>query len=166
MRLLIPLSDLNRYPLLDFVRVLFPLFSGAPWIPALAHAQRPFANLDELQGSLSEVIASAEAGTKELLIQQQLDPLALSMTLPRAERTAALALANEEKHLLKKMQFEYHRKFGFPLVVSIAAEMRDNLFFVLRTRLENTREQEITNALDEIDKLTRFRLREMVSERG
>ena len=152
----ISLAQLNELGLLKFTATLLPLYGNAGWVPPLAYAQRPFLNLDHLHRTMADIVVSADPSTKEQMIHAQPDSLnGAGTTRPFTE---------EERNRLRKIQADYLAKFGFPLVISAGGETPETLFDAVTARLANTREQEVTNSLDEAAKIARFHLRSLVQE--
>jgi len=153
---LISLAELNNLGLLKFTDALLPLYGNAGWVPPLAFAQRPFLNLDHLHRALADIVVSADAATKEQMIHAQPDSLSGAGT--------TRVFTDEERNRLRKLQADYLAKFGFPLVISAAGETPEALLDGVTARLANSREQEVTNSLDEAAKIARFHLRGLVQE--
>jgi 2-oxo-4-hydroxy-4-carboxy-5-ureidoimidazoline decarboxylase len=152
------LADLNGRSLLTFTEALLPLYGNAGWVAALAYAQRPFADVNHLHRAMADIVASADPSTKEQIIALQADPFAPGGIVP--------PLDADEKAALQKLQVEYLKKFGFPLVVAtsgLAPAERAQLVASVEGRLANSREQEVTNSLDEVAKIARTRLGELIS---
>lgn len=158
------LSEVNRLSLLGFVTTLFPLYDRAPWVLPLAYAQRPFLSVDHLHRVLSEIVASADPATKQEILALQPDFLARPETAPVAERHAAGELDEAARRALRKTQADYQKKFGFPLVVSFAAAKAagEDVAAAAEARLAYTIDQELIGAGDELARIARNRLDELV----
>ncbi len=73
-------------------------------------------------------------------------------------------LSPEEIATFTRLNQEYHERFGFPFVICVRENKKEGILTGFTARLNNTREQEIRTALDEIAKICSLRLRDLVSE--
>ena len=93
---------------------------------------------------------------------------ALAGTLtPESNREQASAglgqLTPEEIALFQNNNQAYREKFGFPFVICARLNKKEAILKGFETRLKNNREQEIKAALEEIGKIARLRLLDLVS---
>ena len=56
----------------------------------------------------------------------------------------------------------YHDKFGFPFVICTRLNRKEAIIKGFETRLGNSREHEIKTALEEIGKIARLRLADLI----
>lgn len=161
----VPLSQLNGQSMLGFIAALFPVYDRAPWVLPLVYAQRPFLSVDHLHRALTEIIASADPASKQGILAQQTDFLARPETAPAAERLAVGDLDEASRRALRKTQADYQKKFGFPLVVSFAAAKAngEDVAAATAARLEQPLDQELIGAIDELARIARSRLDELVA---
>ena len=66
---------------------------------------------------------------------------------------ADLAAANEA----------YEKKFGYIFIVSATGKTAEEMLVILKERLLNTPEEEIKNAIEELNKITLIRLQKLIS---
>jgi OHCU decarboxylase len=166
------LSELNSMSQGDFVRIVGPVFENSPWIAEAAWAQRPFADLDHLHRSMMQVVEHAGEEKQVKLIQAHPDLVgraALAGTLTaesnREQASAGLdRLSAEEIAAFQKNNAAYREKFGFPFVICARLNKKEAILRGFETRLKNPREQEIKTALDEIGKIARLRLQDLITE--
>ena len=80
-----------------------------------------------------------------------------------AEQSAAglTQLTDSEIEQFERYNAAYREKFGFPLVICARLNKKEAILSAFPTRLENSREQEIKTALEEIYKIAYFRLRDI-----
>jgi OHCU decarboxylase len=165
----ISLDEINGYDEREFVARLGFLFEGSPWIAALTWYARPFASLDHLHGSLCDVMYGAPVEHKVALIRAHPDLVgraALAGTLtPESTREQAAAgldrLSREEIATFNHLNESYKEKFGFPFVICARENKKESILAGFRTRLGNSREDEINTALTEIAKIAYLRLRDV-----
>jgi len=160
------LSELNSVSSDGFVRVIGPVFEHSPWIAEATWAKRPFASVEQLHRALCDTVAKAGEEKQLALIRAHPDlvgKLALAGQLTR-ESTGEQAsagldkLTQQEIELFQKNNAAYKEKFGFPFVICARLNKKDAILNGFRSRLNNSREQEIQTALGEIFKIARLRL--------
>ena len=168
----ISLEQLNALSRDEFVRLIGPAFEHSPWIAERTWASRPFATREDLHQALCRTVLAAGEQSQLGLIRAHPDlagRMAAAGTLTaasaREQSSAGLdRLTPEEAALFQRRNDVYREKFGFPFVVCARLNRKEAMLAGFESRLKNSREREIQTALDEIAKIARLRLQEMVSE--
>ncbi len=166
------LSEVNRWDLEGFVRVLGPVFEHSPWIAESAWSRRPFASLDELHGALCATVAASSEQQKLALICAHPDLVgraALAGTLTSAstneQASAGLnRLSPEEISAFQTFNAAYRDKFGFPFVICARLNKKEAILAGFRQRMNHSSSEEMQAALIEIGKIARFRLLDLIQE--
>src|SRR5580692_3799331 len=87
------LSELNRFPREEFVRIVGPVFEHSPWIAEATWYLKPFAGLEQLHEALCRTVGQAGEAKQVQLIQAHPDLVgraALAGTLtPESNREQA-----------------------------------------------------------------------------
>lgn len=165
------LSRLNKLNSAEFVAGVGPVFEHSPWIAELAWPKRPFATLMELHRIMCETIRGAGWEKQLALIRAHPDLVgraAIAGTLTHEsakEQTCAglNRLSPEEIALFQKHNNAYRDRFSIPFVICARLNKKEAILAGFEKRLQNTREQEIQIALEEIFKIAEFRLRDLIS---
>jgi 2-oxo-4-hydroxy-4-carboxy-5-ureidoimidazoline decarboxylase len=165
------LLQLNSMSREEFVRVVGPVFEHSPWIAEAGWDRRPFADLEQLHTALVRVVRDAGEARQVGLIQAHPDLVgraALAGTLtPESNREQASAglgkLSPEEIAAFQKNNLAYREKFGFPFVICARLNKKEAILKGFEARLKNSREIEINTALEEIAKIARLRLQDLVA---
>jgi 2-oxo-4-hydroxy-4-carboxy-5-ureidoimidazoline decarboxylase len=166
------MAELNALSAADFVQVVGPVFEHSPWIASETAARRPFADSSQLQDALCDAVRAASDGQKLALIQAHPDlvgrlALAGTLTAASAREQAAAGLNQltpEEVALFRKQNRAYQQKFGFPFVICARLNHKEAILAGFERRLQNSREEEIRAALEEIFKIAALRLRDLLEE--
>ena len=167
---MISLSNLNTLTNAEFVRVVGPVFEHSPWIAEATWAKRPFASVEDLHQALSETVQAAGEENQLALIRAHPDlvgRLALAGQLTK-ESTGEQAnagldkLSPEEVELFQTNNAAYKAKFGFPFVICARLNKKEAILNGFKLRLQNSREQEMQAALEEIFKIAELRLRDLI----
>jgi 2-oxo-4-hydroxy-4-carboxy-5-ureidoimidazoline decarboxylase len=164
------LDEINALDQAHFVEALSGLFEGPPWIVTLVWKQRPFASPQALHDALGSAMYSAPLDQQIALIQAHPDlagTAALSGTLGAAstgEQAAAglNRLTADELARFTQLNTAYREKFGFPFVICARPLTKEEILQAFARRLDDSAPQEIAAALDEIDKISMLRLRELL----
>ena len=72
-------------------------------------------------------------------------------------------LTAEETALFQTLNQSYRDKFGFPFVICARLNKKEAILVGFRTRLEHSRDTEIKTALEEIAKIARLRLEDLIA---
>jgi 2-oxo-4-hydroxy-4-carboxy-5-ureidoimidazoline decarboxylase len=164
------LDQLNRAPAEAFTAVLAGIFEHSPWVAAVAAGQRPFASIEALHRAMSHAAETA-CETKQLALINAHPELAgrpavrgeLTAGSTREQRGAGLDQCTQEQ--FDKLQFlnrVYREKFGFPFILAVRGYDREGIIENFESRLNNSRADEIRANLDQIYRIARFRLDELI----
>jgi 2-oxo-4-hydroxy-4-carboxy-5-ureidoimidazoline decarboxylase len=168
----ISLPALNALDRDAFVAAVGHVFEHSPWIAAEAWAQRPFADLAALHGTLVAVVAAAGEERQLALIRAHPDlagriALAGQLTPASAGEQAAAGLSTlnaDELARFTAYNAAYRERFGFPFVICARANKQEAILAAFPLRLGHTRDQEIRTALGEIAQIAWLRLSDCVIE--
>jgi OHCU decarboxylase len=163
---LISLQELNAADQDAFVDAISFVFEGSPWIAAQAWHDRPFATLDDLHGALCAVMRAAPEERKLDLIRAHPDlagkaAIAHALTPESTREQASVGLDRlsvEEFETFNRLNNAYRERFGFPFIICVREHTKGSILEDFGTRLEHSREQEIDTSLEEIAKIARLRL--------
>jgi 2-oxo-4-hydroxy-4-carboxy-5-ureidoimidazoline decarboxylase len=164
------LAQLNSLSREDFVRIVGPVFEYSPWIAEMTWPMRPFASVEALYTALCETVRGAGVEKQLALIRAHPDlvgRLALTGQLTKEssgeQASAGLdRLSPEEVALFQSNNVAYKAKFGFPFVICARLNKPEAILNGFKVRLQNSREQEIKTALEEIGKIAYLRLQDIV----
>jgi 2-oxo-4-hydroxy-4-carboxy-5-ureidoimidazoline decarboxylase len=165
----ITLAELNKLDRAEFIRIVGPVFEHSPWIAQATWPQRPFVTVEQLHTTLCETVRTASTEQKLALIRAHPDLVgraALAGTLTRESKgeqaSAGLnALSSAEIALFQKQNLAYRAKFGFPFVICARLNKKDAILAGFEKRLQNSPQQEVQAALEEIFKIAELRLRDL-----
>lgn len=154
----------------EFVRLIGPVFEHSPWIAERAAMQRPFSILDELHRALCETVEHAEETEKLDLIRAHPDLVGRAaqqgtLTAESSNEQASAGLKEltpEEIETFQNLNARYREKFEFPFVICARLNKKEAMLSGFHSRLNHSRDAEIKIALDEIFKIARLRLRDLV----
>lgn len=166
----ITLAQINALDQAAFVTALASLFEGPPWIVTQAWVRHPFASRAQLYLVLCEIMYHAPANQQVALLQAHPDLVgraALAGTLsPESTGEQAAAglnsLSSEEIATFNRLNRQYHETFGFPFVICARKNKKESILTGFATRLQHTRDQEISIALAEVAKICAFRLQDLI----
>ncbi|HXI73378.1 MAG TPA: 2-oxo-4-hydroxy-4-carboxy-5-ureidoimidazoline decarboxylase [Verrucomicrobiae bacterium] len=168
----ITLATLNGLGQPDFTRIIGPVFEHSPWIAESTWPQRPFADLESLHRALCTTVENSGAPEQLALIGAHPDLVgraALACTLTRestGEQVSAglNALSPDEIALFQKQNAAYQDRFGFPFIICVRLNKKAAILAGFERRLKNSRAQEIKTALEEIFKIAKLRLQDLMAD--
>jgi 2-oxo-4-hydroxy-4-carboxy-5-ureidoimidazoline decarboxylase len=167
------LDQLNAMPSEAFVAALDGIFEHAPWVAAKAAQSRPFATVSDLHIALMAVVDAAPEAEKLTFIRSHpaLSPKALAgtglTTESRSEQTGlGMASLGDSLSRFETASAAYESRFAMPFITCVRRMTPPFVLKGLEQRLDNTLEQEIAAALEQIGHITRLRLVDRVSGPG
>jgi OHCU decarboxylase len=155
-----------------FVAAIGGAFEHSPWIAERAWARRPFASVADLHEKLCGVVAAASPDEQVGLIRAHPDLVGRlaregRLTCESAAEQAAAgldALSADEVAAFERYNAAYRERFGFPFVICARENRKEAILAAFPRRLQNPREREVATALEEIYKIARLRLADLVGE--
>jgi 2-oxo-4-hydroxy-4-carboxy-5-ureidoimidazoline decarboxylase len=152
------------------VRVVGPVFEHSPWIAEATWSKRPFTGIEHLHQALCNTVRSAGPEKQLELIRAHPDLVggaalsgSLTVSSTSEQSSAGLDKLTEREILAFQLSNDlYREKFGFPFVICARLNKKEAILKAFPVRLQNSREQEIRTALEEIYKIAYFRLQDIV----
>ena len=168
---MISLSQLNLFSRDEFIRGVGSVFEHSPWIAEATWPKKPFTDFENLHRALCETVKISGEEKQLALIREHPDlvgKFALTGQLTKEstneQASAGLnKLSLEEIDLFQKQNATYKKKFGFPFVICARLNKQSAILAGFEGRLNNSREEEIKTALEEIFKIAELRLRDLIS---
>ena len=151
----------------EFAANLGGIFEHSPWIAARTAEKGPFNSVADLHAELCETVMRSSDTEKLALIRAHPDLVGTAtLTAESMGEQAAAGLGNlsaEEIAKFQKYNAEYRGRFGFPFVICARLNKKDAILHAFPIRLQNSRDQEIETALQEIFKIAALRLKDLVA---
>src|SRR6266404_9873109 len=160
------LAELNALGGAEFTRIVGPVFEHSPWVAARTAAQRPFSSCEALHAALVATVSKATDDEKLALIRAHPDLIGdAHLTVASQAEQASAGLLNatgEEATRFREYNRQYRARFGFPFVICARLNKKEAIARAFPVRLQNSREQEMETALQEISKIAELRLQDLV----
>lgn len=170
----IALDALNRMDRDAFAEALGAVFEDSPWVPHGASDERPFASIADLHAAMVGVVARAPRDRRLALVRAHPDLAGkaavagdVAAASQREQQGAGLdRLSPEEFARFRSLNRRYRDRFGFPFVVAVRGHDKHTILHAFELRLANEPDAELQRALEEIARIARFRLEDLVTEEG
>lgn len=165
------LEQLNALGRGGFTRALGAIFEHSPWVAERSWEQRPFASVGDLHAAMCASVAASDDEAKLALIRAH-PHLAgkaavrgeLSDASGREQSAAGLDRCSPEEFArINELNRAYDQRFGFPFIVAVRDHTRQGIIDNLSMRIGRTREQEIAEALCQIERIALLRLADTVA---
>lgn len=154
----------------EFVAAFGGVFESSPWAAEAAWEERPFGGLEGLERAFERAVRRAPAERRLALIEAHPDLAGkaavageITPESAREQSSAGLDRLTPEEHArFTRINREYRERFGIPFIVCVREHTKESILAEAERRLSGSRERELETALDEICKIARYRLRELV----
>lgn len=160
------LETLNRADTEKFVRRLDGIFEHSPWIAAETAGKRPFSSIDELFGKMASVVRSSTHEQLVALINAHPRLGSAGKLTKRStgeqERAGLRNLEEGESAAFAELNADYERLFDFPFIMAVRGKTKSEIYAAMKLRMVNTGEKEFETAIEEILKIARFRLDDLI----
>ncbi|MEX5746339.1 allantoate amidohydrolase [Massilia sp. X63] len=170
------LSDLNTCEPGVFVEALRGIYEHSSWIAGRAAGLRPFASLAALKQALQATVTQATQDERLALLRAHPElagkaAIAGELTAESSGEQAASGLnrcSPEEYALLHDLNARYNEKFGFPFILAVKGPTgrgltRAAIIATFGRRLQNTRADEMREALRQVHRIAEIRLNELLT---
>lgn len=153
-----------------FTEALGAVFESSPWVAAAAWEQRPFDTVGELHAAMVSVVASATPEQQLALIRAHPDLAGkaaiageVAEASRREQRGAGLdQLTAAEYARFQALNDRYRERFAFPFILAVRGHDKHTILEAFTHRLEHDVATERRRALEEIARIARFRLDDIV----
>jgi 2-oxo-4-hydroxy-4-carboxy-5-ureidoimidazoline decarboxylase len=153
-----------------FVELFGGVFEHAPWVAEEAFAAGPFQSSAALHRAMVDVMRGAPR-TRQLALISGHPDLAGRAAI-RGELTAASSAEQTgagldqctpaEFERFRELNERYQAKFGFPFILAVKGRSRHEILAAFEQRLAHSAEAEFEEALDQIARIARFRLDDLI----
>jgi len=153
----------------NFLRVYGSVYEHSPWVAEAVYDDRDVGNVDTvwtLYAAMRMAVDMADRGMQLSLMRAhpELAVKTPDMAAASVSEQSSAGLdqcSSEELAAFKRLNHEYREKFGFPFIVAVKGMTRGEILQVFNQRLQNDYETEFQNALQQINKIARFRLEKL-----
>jgi len=157
-----------------FIEQYGEIYEHSPWVAELAWQQGLGSEQDTPQGlaeAMGRVLASASPERQLEVIRAHPDlagkaAIAGELTDDSTREQAGAGLDQctpEEMARFERLNAAYKEKFGFPFVMAVKGNDRHDILAAFETRLENDPAEERRTAVEQINRIARFRLEARLS---
>ncbi|WP_206952105.1 2-oxo-4-hydroxy-4-carboxy-5-ureidoimidazoline decarboxylase [Trinickia acidisoli] len=165
------LEQLNSMPLDAFAAALSGIFEHSPWVAEQAAQARPFATIDTLYATMRDIVAQAGDARQLALINAHPELAGkaavrgeLTAESTREQSGAGLAQCTQEEFdKLQRLNAAYREKFGFPFILAVRGHDRAGIIGNFEARVNNSRDEELRTSLEQIYRIARFRIDDLVT---
>jgi OHCU decarboxylase len=160
------LAELNDADQELFTETVGLVFEASPHFAARAWFLRPFVSFDHLFAALQAIVKRSSPEEQLDLIRAHPDlagkaAIAGNLTDDSRREQSSVGLDNltpQQFATFTRLNAAYRARFGFPFIICVREHTRDSILASFETRLGNNAEQERARALEEIGKIARLRL--------
>jgi OHCU decarboxylase len=161
----------------DFVSAFGSVFEHSPWVAEQAYDTETSPAIDTTIGLHAALcrqfrLASIEQRLTVLTAHPDLaGKLAKAKKLTNASKTEQASagldvLTEAQQSAFTKLNEAYKQKFPFPFIIAVKGLSADEIENIFEQRLNNTEEQEFAEACQQVEKIARLRLIDLLAQNG
>ncbi len=162
--------DLAALERARFVELFGGVFEHAPWIAEQAFDTGPFHSIEALHAAMVEVMQQAPRKRQLALIRAHPDlarraASAGALTVASSAEQASAGLDQctpAEFERFRELNDRYKEKFRFPFILAVRGRSRAEILAIFQQRLDNPPAAEFEQALNQIARIARLRLEELI----
>ena len=163
---MIDIKKINNLDKSEFLTIFGNIFEKSKWISEKAFDLRPY---ESLESFISKVLEIYDNSNNEIILKiLNLHPeLAIEKKLTsnsEAEQSKAnlKECTPEEFNEFKKLNFDYKKKFNFPLIIAVKGRKKTEILNIFKKRINNSLDTEFLEAKNQVKKIAMFRLEEII----
>ena len=163
---MIDIKKINNLDKSEFLSIFGNVFEKSKWISEKAFDLKPF---ESLESFVLEIIGIYENSDDKTIIKiLNLHPeLAIEKNLTsnsEAEQSKAnlKQCTPEEFDEFKRLNIEYKKKFNFPFIIAVKGKNKNEILNYFRERINNSLNEEFLEAKNQVKKIAKFRLEEIL----
>jgi 2-oxo-4-hydroxy-4-carboxy-5-ureidoimidazoline decarboxylase len=163
------ISQLNQT---QFVEQFKDIYEHSPWVAERTYLSgaAPFKDIDALHCAMSDVLIQASKEEQLALINAHPDlagkaAIKGELTQASTNEQAGAGIHDctpEEFAKFTQLNNAYKARFGFPFIKAVKGSNRHEILAAFETRIHHSLDEEFQTALNEINKIARFRLEAMM----
>lgn len=166
-------SDLASYSSEKYLKTFENLYEHSPWFVEqsleLVALNKKYNNLEKFHAILSKIMLSSDNNMQDdlitahpLLAGKKAQNNELTDFSTTEQKSAGLSdCTDDEIKLFEKLNEEYFSKFDFPFIMAVKEKNKTEIISTFLERKNNSRDEERTNALVEINKIAWLRIKEI-----
>jgi 2-oxo-4-hydroxy-4-carboxy-5-ureidoimidazoline decarboxylase len=160
-------AEANALSDAEFVATFGYLFEHSPWVVQRAAGHRPFG---DLHAGLMQPVYAATEDERLALIRAHPElagkaAIAGELTAESSAEQASVGLdrlSTDEFERFHALNTAYGARFGFPFIICVRLTNKAGILAAMERRLTNQRSAELATAIDEIGKIVKLRLNEVL----
>ncbi|GBQ85636.1 2-oxo-4-hydroxy-4-carboxy-5-ureidoimidazoline decarboxylase [Gluconobacter albidus] len=171
------ISDVNALSAEAFVAQFGGLYEHSPWVAEGALKARPFADVDAMLSAFAQVVRSAGAEAQLALVRAHpelghragIDPDLTEHSASEQASAGLDRLTPAEYERFRGLNDAYRARFSMPFVICVrkvaapGKAAKTVIMDEMERRLAGAPEQELTEALTQIDAIAGLRLKDLVT---
>jgi len=168
------LSGLNRLDASEFREALGSIYEFSPWVADRVFDHGPFASIEELHQRMVTAVENSSEPWKLALLNAHpelagREAAAGGLTSTSATEQAGAGLdqlSEDEREKVRELNAAYRERFGYPFIIAVGHQTRESILKKWQERLQNEPKAEKSIALQEVFKIARLRLDNLIDERA
>lgn len=160
------IETLNACERVAFTAAVGHVFEHSPWIAEETWWRHPFRDSVHLHAELCATLRGASHARQLALIRAHPDlagrlaqQRSLTAESVREQASAGLdQLSDAQLAEFRQLNETYRERFGFPFIICARLNAHDAILAAMQTRVTNSTDTEFQTALEEIEKIARLRL--------
>ncbi|WP_243854947.1 2-oxo-4-hydroxy-4-carboxy-5-ureidoimidazoline decarboxylase [Halalkalibacterium halodurans] len=162
------MKEVNEMSKTNFVDSIGSVFEHSPWVAEKAWMHHPFSSLEQMYQKMIEEMYAADPLLQLALLRAHPDlgtRMEISETSTNEQLHAGLSqLSEEEFNEFSRLNKDYVQAFSFPFIMAVRGQDKNSIKQSMKKRIANSYEAELQTALNEVSKIVKFRLLDMVRD--
>ena len=160
------IDKVNKLSKSGFISIFGNVFEKTEWIAQKSYDSKPYKNFEELFSKMMEIFENTNKENHIKILNAHPD-LAVEKKVTEdsknEQKIASLNQCTNEEFLeFKKLNEEYKKKFGFPFILAVKGNNKEEILNSFRQRITNNINLEFEEAKKQVKKIANFRLSKII----
>ncbi|KAJ8675275.1 hypothetical protein QAD02_011061 [Eretmocerus hayati] len=164
------INEVNALPEENFEWLFANVIELCPEAAPIVAAKRPFSSSEDLKKAFDDYLEKLDTHEKESILSRHPDLAGkiteedkLTIESQNEQKSAGLdSMTDDEKQTLSNNNCLYKEKFQFPFVICAKENKVKSILAGLEVRLKNNKEVELKTGIEEVKKICRIRIDDLV----
>lgn len=161
------IQQVNGLSSTEFEKAFGDVAEHSPWVARNAAGDRPFVSRESMIRAFHEAVYSASETAQLALIRAHPDLAGKAKLTEDSAHEQAQAgldtLTAEEFARFTHLNELYKSKFDFPFIFAVKGATKQQILASFVERVNNSKEDEFSMALDQVCRIFRFRIEDLVA---
>ncbi|XP_034950026.1 2-oxo-4-hydroxy-4-carboxy-5-ureidoimidazoline decarboxylase-like [Chelonus insularis] len=165
------LEEINSLSTEEFTSLFSNIIENCLEVSYQVSLKRPFIKINEVENVFNDYLNQLDNNGKENILNKhpqlkgKINKEELTTESRKEQELVEInSIAESQKLELMKLNELYLKKFSFPFIICVRDNNVLSILSAIKTRLENSKDVELNNGIEEVKKISKFRITDLLTK--